>query len=129
MHSTWYTALEQNGVKDVGLEQIVKMILEESCLRNPVHNRRIKFLQSKRGGMSQSDFWALLEERISLIKFENLTALGLATHIFLQESDSVMTKMAAEILFDTQGKGDARKLRNDIKAIEASRWYDSRSQA
>ena len=45
MHSTWYIALEQNGVKDEGLEQILKMILEESCLRNPVHNRRIEFLQ------------------------------------------------------------------------------------
>ena len=67
MHSVWYTALEQNGVKDEGLEQTLKMIMEESSLRNPIHNRRIEFLQSKRGGMSHSDFWALLEERISLL--------------------------------------------------------------
>merc|ERR1712179_269023 len=36
-----------------------------------------------------------------LIEFENLTADTLATHIFLQESDATMTKMAYEILYDT----------------------------
>ena len=48
MHSTWYTALEQNGAMDESLEKILEMIQEESCLRNPVHSRRMGFY-SRRG--------------------------------------------------------------------------------
>ena len=121
--------MEQNGVKKEGLAETLNMILAESQLRNPVHNRRIQFLQSKRGGMSHSDFWALLEERITLIEFEILTAEGLATHLFLQKGDQTMTRLAAEILFNTDGKEDARRLRNEIKAIEASQWYEYRNVA
>ena len=60
MHATWYTALEQNGAMDENLEKILEMIQQESWLRNPVHARRMGFLQSKRGNMSHSDFWAYL---------------------------------------------------------------------
>ena len=129
MHSTWYTALEQKGALNESLEKILEMIQEESCLRNPVHSRRMGFLQSKRGNMSHSDFWAYLEEQIPLIEFDKLTAVGLAAHIFLQEGDPVMRKMTSEHLESTDGKADARKLCNEIRSIEASQWYDSRNQA
>ena len=76
--------------------------------------------------MSHTDFWQILEEKLSLIEFEKMTADTLATHIFLEEADATMTKHASEILYETNGKGDAAKLRNEIKAIEASQWYDSR---
>ena len=79
--------------------------------------------------MMHSDFWAYLEEQIPLIEFENLTAVGLAAHIFLQEGDPVMRRMTSEHLEATDGKGDARKLCNEIRSIECSQWYDSRNQA
>ena len=112
MHSTWYTALEVNGAIDESLEKVVEMIELESSFRNPVHSRRMNFLQSKRGNMSHSDFWAYLEEQIPLIEFDKLTAVGLAAHIFLQEGDQVMKKMCSEHLESTDGRGDARKLCN-----------------
>ena len=37
-----------------------------------------------------------------------------------------MTKVASEILYTTDGKGDIAKLRNKIKSVEASQWYDSK---
>ena len=40
-----------------------------------------------------------------------------------------MRKMTSEHLNETEGKGDARKLCNEIRSIEASQWYDSRNQA
>ena len=82
------------------------MLLEKSELRNPVHNRRIDFLQTKRGGISHSDFRALLEEKLTLIDFQNLTGDALATHIFLQESDATKSMMASQILYKTGEKGD-----------------------
>ena len=96
------------------------MLLAESQLRNPVHNRHTDFLASKRGGMAHSDFFDILEEKLSLIEFEKLTRDSLLTHIFLQESDVTMTKVASEILYVTNGKGDIAKLRNEIKSVEAS---------
>ena len=75
------------------------------------------FLQSKRQGASHSDFWGILEEKLALLDFQYLTGEALATHIFLQESDAVMSKMAAQILNETGGKGDVGRLRNEIKAI------------
>ena len=127
MHSTWYVALEQQGVLEQSFEKILQMIMEESGLRNPVHSRRMGFLQRKRGNMSHSDFWAYLEEQIPLLKFQDLTVVGLAAHIFLQEADPVMRKMMSEHFEETGGKADARKLSNQIKGIEASQWYDARS--
>ena len=126
MHATWAQALEQNDAKAKWLQKIINLLLEESNLRNPVHNRRIDFLQSKRQGATHSDFWGILEEKLALIDFQNLTGEALGTHIFLQESDAVMSKMAAQILYETEGKGDVGRLRNEIKAIESSQWYDSR---
>ena len=76
--------------------------------------------------MSHSDFFDILEEKLSLIEFEKLTPDTLLTHIFLQEADATMTKLASEILYETNGKGDAAKLRNEIIAIQAYQWYDSR---
>ena len=126
MHATWASALEQCDAKTKWLKEIIDLLLEESELRNPVHNRRIDFLQSKRQGASHSDFWGLLEEKLTLIDFQNLTGAALATHIFLQESDATMSKMVSQILYETGGKGDPARLRNEIKAIESSQWYDSR---
>ena len=126
MHVTWSNSLELNGVKEKYLSETLEMLLEESQLRNPVHNRQIDFLTSKRGGMAHSNFFDILEEKLSLNEFEKMTPDTLLTHIFLQESDPTMTKLASEILYETNGKGDAAKLRNEIKAIEASQWYDNR---
>ena len=56
MHSTWTFALEKEGAKEADLMTILKMLEAESKIRNPVHDRRVRFLDSKRGTMSHSDF-------------------------------------------------------------------------
>ena len=126
MHITWSNALELSGVKEKFLAETLDMLLAESQLRNPVHNLSIDFLASKRGGMAHSDLFDILEEKLSLIEFGKLTPDSLLTHIFLQEADVTMTKAASEILYVINGKGDTAKLRNEIKSIEASQWYDSK---
>ena len=39
MHATWASALEQGDAKTKWLKEIFDLLLEESELRNPVHNR------------------------------------------------------------------------------------------
>ena len=126
MHMTWTFALEKSGAKDKDLMAILKMLEVESKIRNPVHDRRVLFLDSKRGATSHSDFLDQLEESMSLIEFEKLTEAALITHIFLRESDSVMTKVASDNLHETEGAGNISKLRNEIKMVEASRWYNGK---
>ena len=60
-----------------------------------------------------------------MIEFEKLTPASLVTHIYLQESDSVLTKVASDILYETEGRGDIGRLRNEIKLVEASQWYNA----
>ena len=126
MHVTWSNSLELNGDKEKYLAETPEMLLAESQLQNPVHNRIIDFLTSKRGGMSHSDFFDILEEKLSLIEFAKLTPDTLLIHIFLQEADATITKLVSEILYETNGKRDAAKLRNEIIANEVSQWYNSR---
>ena len=72
--------------------------------------------------MAHSDFFAILEEKLSLIEFEKMIPDTLVTHLFLEEAGSTMTEIASNVLYETNGKGNVAKLRNEIKAVEASQW-------
>ena len=37
-----------------------------------------------------------------------------------------MTKVASDNLYETEGAGNISKLRNEIKMVEASRWYNGK---
>ena len=51
------------------LEEIPELLMAESDLRNLVQNQRIDLLHTKRGGMNHSDYFAVLEEKMSLIEY------------------------------------------------------------
>ena len=68
--------------------------------------------------MSHSDYFAVLEEKFSLIEFQKMPAETFLTHLFMQEADDVMTKVASDILYEKNGNCDAAMLRNQIKAVE-----------
>ena len=104
MHVTWFNSLELNGLKEKNLAETLEMLLEESQLRNPVHNRRIDFLNNRRGNMAHSDFFVILEGKLSIIEFQKMTPDTLVTHLFLEEADATMTKIASNILYETNGK-------------------------
>ena len=59
---------------------------------------------------------------MSLIEFDKLTKEALLTHLFLEQSDETMGRMAQDILVKTP-EGDANHLRQEIKRIESSTWY------
>ena len=47
---TWWASLKNRKVKEKNLGAIIAVILEESCVRNPVHNRRMDLLRVRRAG-------------------------------------------------------------------------------
>ena len=81
---SWWSSLKSRAVKDKNLDKILKDIMTESSIVNPVNFKRIEFLKEKRNNSSHIDFLVRLEERINLIEFE--------------ESDTEMQKVTTEIL-------------------------------
>ena len=117
-------SLRQKGVGTKNLAQILTLILEESAGRNPVHQRRIQLLITKKTG-NHSDFLFQLEQAMSLIEFEDLTKESLLTHLFLEQADELMSRMAQDILIK-KPKEDVDQLRQEIKCIESSTWYGNK---
>ena len=62
---------------------------------------------------------------MSLIEFEDLIKETLLTHLFLEQADETMSRMAQDILVK-KPKGDVDQLRQEIKSIESSTWYKGR---
>ena len=71
---------------------------------------------------SHSDFFFQLEQHMSLIEFDKLTKEALLTHLFLEQSDEMMGRMAQDILVKTP-EGDANHLRQEIKRIKSSIFF------
>ena len=120
----WKESLRQKGIETKTLPQILTMIEEESADRNLVHQRRMQSLGTKKTG-NHSNFLFQLEQSISLIEFEDLTKESLLTHLFIEQADEVMSRMAQELLMKNP-KGDIDKLRQEIKCTESSTWYGNK---
>ena len=120
INRVWFESLMHQNVKEKNL-QVIDLILEESSGRNPLHQRRIDLLWVKKEG-SHSDFLFTLEEYMSLVEFNNMTKDSFLTHLFLEQADETMAKMATEIL-ERKPKGDVNQLRQNSQQIESSTWY------
>ena len=93
----WFESMIHRGIKEKNLEEIMELILEESSGRNPLHQRRIELMRVRKTG-SHGDFFFQLEEHMSLIEFDKLTKEALLTHLFLEQSNETMGRMAQDIL-------------------------------
>ena len=51
--ASWWSSLKAKGAQDMGLEEILKELLQESSLLCPIHQRRIEFLKEKMATRSQ----------------------------------------------------------------------------
>ena len=121
MNRVWFESLMHKNVKQKNLQQVIELILEESSGRNPLHQRRIDQLRVKKEG-SLSDFLFKLEEYMSLVEFDKMTKDSFLIHLFLEQADETMAKMATKIL-ERNSQGDVNQLRQSIQQIESSTWY------
>ena len=60
---------------------------------------------------------------MSLVEYNEMTKDSFLTHLFLEQADETMAKMATEIL---EKKGDVNQLRQTIQQIESSTWYQGK---
>ena len=124
VNEVWFKSLLHQGVKEKDLQGVIDLILEESSGRNPLHQRRIDLLRVKKEG-NHSDFLFALEEHMSLVEFNDMTKDSFLKHLFLEQADEHMAKMATEIL-EKKPKGDVHQLRQAIQQIETSTWYQGK---
>ena len=115
-------SLQDRGVQDKGLEEIIEALKEESSMLSLVHQHRMEFLRERRGNSTHSEFLMRLEERVELIEFEKLTKMSLISHIFMEDSDLDMVKITTEILAKNP-EGNLVVLRTAVKTTESSSWY------
>ena len=118
----WLASLWTRKVKEKDLESIIADILKESCIINPIHNQKIDLLREKRAGTSHSGLLMKLEEKFNLVEYDKMTGPAFVTHIFLEEANSTMQKIATDILANKPG-GDINALRAHVKQTVASLWY------
>ena len=119
LSSCWWASMKSREVQDKSLKEI---LLENSALLCPVHQRCMEFLRERRGNFTHSEFLQRLEERIELIELESLTKQSLVSHIFMENSDLEMTRTTTDILVKTPG-GNLDELRTSVKTTESSSWY------
>ena len=120
INEVWFKSLLHQNIKEKDLQGVIDLILEESSGRNPLHQRRIDLLRVKKGG-NHSDFLFALEEHMSLVEFDDMTKDSFLTHLFLEQADEHMAKMATEIL-EKKPKCDVHQLRQAIQQIKTSTW-------
>ena len=69
-----------------------------------------------------------LEESFSLVDYKNTSGSAFFTHLFQEQADATMTKMAKEIL-EAKSDGYVYILCNQVNAIESSLWYNSANRS
>ena len=99
---------------------------DEAKLGDPKHTRRVKILQIRRGSDSHSDFLDRLKEAGSVIEFDKMSLDEFLIHLFIQEADSQMAKIALEIL--EREKPSIHMLVNKIKETEAAVCYNNKKE-
>ena len=122
----WFSSLVQKGLKlKDSLDSVINLILEESNQRNPLHQRRMQLLRIKKDS-SHSEFLHNIEELMELVAFGEMTKEAFILHLFIEQADAEMSKLAAENL-RVNPKGDLNSFRAQIKQVESSTWYSGRS--
>ena len=124
INRVWFESLLHHHIKEKNLKEVIELILAESAGRNPLHQRRIDLLRVKKEG-SHSDFLFSLEEHMSLVQYNEMTKDSFLTHLFLEQADETMAKMATKILEKKPG-ADVNQLRQAIQQIESSTWYQGK---
>ena len=122
----WFSSLVQKELKlKDSLDEVINMILEESNQRNPLHQRRMQLLRIKKDS-SHSEFLHNIEELMELIDFGKMTKEAFTLHLFIEQADAEMSKLAAENL-RVNPEGDLNSFRAQIKQVESSTWYSGRN--
>ena len=62
-------ALENRRVITKNADDSIANILDKSCIRNPVHGRRMDPLRAKRKGASHSDLLMNLKDQFRLVEY------------------------------------------------------------
>jgi hypothetical protein len=121
MHSSWTQAIESKKLEDKPVRELTELIKEEGKLRMPVHQRRLQLLKAKRNQTKHTEFIFQLEKLMSVAEFEKMTSDKMILHLFAETADSIMSRLALEILSAVDLK--VADLRTRVTEVENAIWY------
>ena len=126
LHHTWAKSLNNTDPYNRTLEKLTQTLENEAKRGDPKHSRRLKLLQIRRGSDAHSDYMDKLREVGSVIEFEKMSLDEFLIHLFIRDADSIMAKMAQEIL--EKENPNINMVANKIKETEAATWYNNKKE-
>ena len=84
-------------MRNMDLDEVVRVIKAENSLRKSKHQRKMALLKARRTG-SHGDLLMLLERMMAVAEWETMSAEEMLTHLFSEQSDPTMSKAVMEVL-------------------------------
>ena len=121
----WWAVLQERGIEDMDLTAAMTEILKLVSEIDPVHDRRVRMMNVKKGSDDHSVFLYNIEQTVGVAEFSSMTQDELIAHLFISGgSDMTMSKIATDWLAK-EGEKSISTLRTQIRAAEASSWYSN----
>ena len=99
LQHSWTERLDRRKVMDKGLEDLCKILHEEAEKKYPKHQRRIHLLKMKKlQNETNIAFLRRLRKYLEVAEVESMTPEELAMHIFIENTDRVLGKLAIDEL-------------------------------
>ena len=115
--------MERQKVMDKGLEDLCKTLHEEAERKYPKHQRRIHLLKMKKlPNETNIAFLRLVRKYLEVAEVESMTSAELAMHIFIENTDQTLGKLAIDELKKEIPSLD--DLEYTVEATEVSAWYE-----
>ena len=123
LEHSWTERLDRREVMDKGLEDLCKILHEEAEKKYPKHQRRVQmFKMKKHQNETNTTFLRRLRKYLEVAEVKTMTPEELAMHIFIENTDGVLGKLAIDELKKQTPSLD--ELESVVEATEVSVWYE-----
>ena len=119
----WIERLDRRKAMDKGLKELCELLHEEAEKKYPKHQRRINLLKMKKTqNETNIAFLRRVRKNLEVAEIETMTSEELGMHIFIENIDQVLGKLAIDELQKKVPSMD--DLENAVESTEVSGWYE-----
>ena len=123
MEHSWTDRLDRRNAMEKDQDELCVILHEESEKKYPKHQRRIQLFKMRRQqNESNAAFLRRLRRNLDVAEVKSMTPEELAMHIFIENTDGVLGKLAIDELNKKNPSVD--ELETIVEATEVSPWYE-----
>ena len=122
----WIERMDRRKAMEKGLKDLCNLLQEEAEKKYPKHQRRKNLLKMKKHqNESNIAFLRRVRKNLEVAEIETMTSEELGMHIFIEQTDQILGKLAIDELQKEVPSLD--NLENAVEATEVSAWYEHQS--